>query len=127
MNIFIIFLLGLIIGSLVAWFFFRRRIAALGREAERLRRELKETEKCGTGIEEFRERQQARKEAAKGEILAALKERGVLKNEEIAELADISSATVVRYMDELEAEGKVSQEGTAGRSVVYRINASAGG
>ena len=90
-------LLGLATGSLVAWFFFRRRIAALGREAERLRRELKETEKCGAGIEEFRERQQARKEAAKGEILAALKERGVLKNEEIAELADISSATVVRY------------------------------
>ena len=48
----------------------------------------------------------------------------MLKNEEIAELADISSATVVRYMDELEAEGKVVQEGTAGRSVVYKINAS---
>lgn len=127
MNLFIALLLGFAIGSLVAWFFFRRRITALGREAERLRRELKETENCGVGIEEFRERQQARKEAAKGEILAALKERGVLKNEEIAELADISSATVVRYMDELEAEGKVSQEGKTGKSVVYRINTSVGG
>ena len=48
----------------------------------------------------------------------------MLKNEEIAELADISSATVVRYMDELEAEGKVSQEGKTGKSVVYRINTS---
>ena len=57
-------LLVLTIGSLVAWFFFRRRIAALGREAERLRRELKETERCGEGIEEFRERQQARREEA---------------------------------------------------------------
>ena len=90
-------LLGFTIGSLVAWFFFRRRIAALGREAERLRRELAETEKCGEGIEEFRERQQARREEAKGEILAALNERGVLKNEEIVELAGVSSATAVRY------------------------------
>ena len=38
-----------------------------------------------------------RVQGKKGEILAALKERGVLKNEEIAELVDISSATVVRY------------------------------
>ena len=115
------------VGSLVAWLFFRRRIAALGREAERLRRELKETERCGNGIEEFRKRQQVRKDEAKQKILAALGERGTMKNEDIAELADISSASVVRYMDELEAGGKVSQEGTAGRSVVYRINTSAGG
>ena len=67
------------------------------------------------------------KEEAKGEILAALKTRGSMKNEEIADLVNISSASVVRYMDELEKEGEVVQEGMAGRSVVYRLNTSASG
>jgi len=121
MNVFIALPLGLTIGFLAAWFFLHRRIAALEREEERLQRELAETERCGEGIEEFRERQRVRKEEAKGKILGALQAKGSLKNEEIAELADISSATVVRYMDELEKEGKVVQTGATGRNVVYRL------
>ena len=81
-------------------------------------------EECGQGLERFVERQQAKKEAAKGKIITALRAKGSLRNEEIAELAGISSATVVRYMDELEKEGNVEQEGKTGRSVIYRLNAS---
>ena len=70
------------------------------------------------------ERRNAKKEAAKAKIITALKARGSLKNEEIADLAKISSATVVRYMDELENERKVVQVGATGKSVVYRLNTS---
>lgn len=42
-----------------------------------------------------------------------------LSNEQIREVLRISERSVVRYMDELEKEGKVKQTGTTGRSVRY--------
>jgi len=86
--------------------------------------ELAEVEECGNGLERFAERRNAKKETAKAKIITALKARGSLKNEEIADLAEISSATVVRYMDELEQERRVVQEGATGKSVIYRLNTS---
>jgi len=123
---FLSFLLGALIGSAAMWFFVQEQCSTLKREndAQRkelgmLRKELAEVEECGQGLERFVERQQAKKEAAKGKIITALRAKVSLRNEEIAELAGISSATVVRYMDELEKEGKVAQVGKTGRSVVY--------
>ena len=123
--------LGFIVGTTAAWLLLRTLCSTLKKEngdlkkeLGMLRRELSETEQCGNGLERFTERHNAKKEAAKGKIVTALKAKGSLKNEEIAELAEISAATVVRYMDELEKEGKVAQEGRTGRSVTYRLNAS---
>jgi len=128
---FLSFLLGALLGSAAMWFFVQEQCSTLKRENDVqrkelgiLRKELAEVEECGQGLERFVERQQAKKEAAKGKIITALRAKGSLRNEEIAELAGISSATVVRYMDELEKEGKVEQEGKTGRSVIYRLNAS---
>ena len=44
-----------------------------------------------------------------------------LTNADIREALGISAASVVRYMDELEKEGKVEQVGDTGRGVAYRL------
>lgn len=63
----------------------------------------------------------AKKREHKEKIEAILKERGSLSNSDICEAIRISDRSVIRYMDELEREGKVEQVGNTGRSVTYRL------
>lgn len=65
-----------------------------------------------------------RKGANKRKILDLLAKEESAGNAEIAEALKVSPRTVVRYMDELEREGKVMQEGEIGRSVIYRLKSS---
>lgn len=44
-----------------------------------------------------------------------------LANADIREALQISERSVVRYMDELEKEGRVEQVGNTGRGVIYRL------
>ncbi len=64
--------------------------------------------------------QDAKKRENKEKILALPTERGELSNSDIRETLCISERSVVRYLDELEKEGKVEQVGSAGRGVTYR-------
>ena len=61
------------------------------------------------------------KEAHKQKILALLREQAKLSNSEIRTALKASSRSVVRYLDELEKEGKVEQVGTIGHAVTYRL------
>lgn len=63
----------------------------------------------------------AKKKERKENILALLSERKELSNSDIREALGMAERSVVRYLDELEKEGKVEQVGATGRSVVYRI------
>ena len=63
----------------------------------------------------------SQKEARKESVLALLHERGELGNSEIRAMLGVASRTAVRYLDELEAEGKVEQIGKIGHSVTYRL------
>ena len=65
--------------------------------------------------------QTARKNANKRKITDLLKERGELSNSAIRQALDISDRSVIRYLDELEKEGKVEQIGSTGRNVIYRL------
>ncbi|MDD5071784.1 MAG: winged helix-turn-helix transcriptional regulator [Patescibacteria group bacterium] len=65
--------------------------------------------------------QDAKKRENKEKTEALLKERGSLSNSDIREALGISDRSVIRYMDELEKEGKVEQVGSTGRGVVYRL------
>jgi predicted HTH transcriptional regulator len=65
------------------------------------------------------ERQQGEKAAHKQAILVAFANKQTLTNDELQALLGVSSATVVRYMDELEKEGKVRQVGPTGQNVYY--------
>ena len=63
----------------------------------------------------------SQKEARKQKALAMLREKGDLSNSEIRKELGISSRTDVRYLDELEAEGKLKQVGKIGHAVTYHL------
>ncbi|MBI2003680.1 MAG: winged helix-turn-helix domain-containing protein [Parcubacteria group bacterium] len=68
-----------------------------------------------------RSRPEEGKEENKKKILKLFESRSELSNSDIQEAFGFSDRSVVRYMDELEAEGKVEQIGDIGRGVVYRL------
>jgi len=72
-----------------------------------------------SGLADYQQKLQKKKEQAKAKIMQMLKEKGKISNSEVAKALNISSATVRRYFDELEAENKAKQVGQDGRSVVY--------
>ena len=63
----------------------------------------------------------SQKEARKQKALAMLREKGDLSNSDIRQALGVSSRTAVRYLDELEKEGKVEQVGVVGHAVTYRL------
>lgn len=67
------------------------------------------------------EKIQEGQEIKKQKIVAFLKEKGEIRNNDVEELLDVSDATATRYLDELESEGKIKQVGEEGRAVYYKI------
>jgi len=100
-------ILGIIIGVVVAVF----TLSAADRTREKV-----------VGVCKYVLGQSGQKERNKQQILAFLKTMdGQASNSEISEHLDVTGRTVVRYMDELEAAGEVSQVGETGRGVTYRL------
>ncbi len=54
-------------------------------------------------------------------VVSLLEEKSEVSNSEIRKTLGVSSMTAVRYMNELESEGRVEQVGKTGRSVIYRL------
>lgn len=71
---------------------------------------------CATALD-----QTVRKNANKEKVATLLAEKGELSNSDIREALGISDRSVIRYMDELEREGRVEQVGSTGRGVLYRL------
>ncbi|MFA6963511.1 MAG: HTH domain-containing protein [Patescibacteria group bacterium] len=90
---------GLVIGLLVGWFFRKPK----GKARENVRLSEAEREKAGN-IEK---------------INSYISSHSSVTNAEIAKLLGVSDATVVRYMDELEASGAVRQIGKTGIDAHY--------
>jgi len=61
------------------------------------------------------------KQARKQKIVDLLKQKREAGNEEIRKFLGVSSRTAVRYLDELEKQGRVEQIGRIGQSVTYRL------
>jgi predicted HTH transcriptional regulator len=100
-------ILGIIIGAVVTAFIFSI--------SDRTREKV-------VGVCKYVLGQSGQKERNKQQILAFLKTmNGQASNGEISENLDVSDRTVVRYMDELEAAGEVTQVGETGRGVTYRL------
>lgn len=81
----------------------------------------KKTRKQVAGICSSALDQTVRKSANKEKIIALLAQKGEASNSDIREALGISERSAVRYMDELEREGKVEQVGNTGRNVMYRL------
>jgi predicted HTH transcriptional regulator len=73
------------------------------------------------GICEAAIESKSKKEERKEKILVLLSERGGLSNAELREKLSVSATSVVRYMDELERDGKVEQVGDKGHAVSYKL------
>jgi len=63
----------------------------------------------------------SQKEARKQKALAMLADKPELSNSEIRKALGVSSRTAVRYLDELERDGKIEQVGAVGHAVTYRL------
>jgi predicted HTH transcriptional regulator len=114
MTTVIIFISGIFLGGLLMLLFVARR------EAKKHGTSIVEE---AVGICSAAFERTAEKEMRKQQALAFLLERGEAGNKELREALGVSAATAVRYMTELEEEGKVEQSGTTGTSVVYRPTA----
>jgi predicted HTH transcriptional regulator len=65
--------------------------------------------------------QTVRKNTNKEKILEFLQNKKEAGNDDIREHLGVSRRSAIRYLDELESEGKVEQVGNTGRSVIYRL------
>jgi len=98
------------------------RLRELGDEIRRLEQERKieqENLKQASGLNGYNEKLRRIKEERKGRILELIKEKGKVKNKQVAKALEISTATVTRYLEELRQENKVEQIGKVGRGVYY--------
>jgi len=85
------------------------------------RQKTKEAIGRGIGICEVAFESSTKKELNKNKILEILQNNGELSNTDVRKQLNVSDRTTVRYMDELEKEGKVKQVGEVGRSVAYKL------
>lgn len=88
---------------------------------QELRNKACEAAKQGAGICNFALDQSFNKKKNKEKIISLLLSKEPLSNEEIRESIKVSSRSVVRYLDELEKEGKVTNTANSGRGVTYKI------
>ncbi|MDP2637603.1 MAG: HTH domain-containing protein [Candidatus Levybacteria bacterium] len=82
---------------------------------------FKQAKKQAVGICNYTLDQSVRKNANLQKILELFASNKELTNESIRENLKVSNRSVVRYMDELEKQGKVKQIGNTGRSVTYKL------
>lgn len=69
---------------------------------------------------EFNVRKREEIEKNKEKILEEIKRVGEIANDGVEKILNVSDATATRYLEELEKEGKITQEGQ-GRGVMYRL------
>lgn len=72
------------------------------------------------GTNAFIEAQKRQKEIGKEQILELLEKRQKIQNNDVEQLLGVSDATATRYLQELEDEGKITQEGGT-KSAYYTI------
>ena len=97
MNQVSVFILGLIIGGVAVWFFNKRP----------------------AGKESLIEKQAQEKEEHKQKILDLVNGNSKVANNDVEKLLGVSDATAERYLNELEKEGVLKQEGNTGTKVFY--------
>jgi len=62
-----------------------------------------------------------RKEESKQKILKLFQKQERVTNNDVEKLLDVSDATATNYLEELEQEGVIIQQGKTGRGVFYTL------
>jgi len=91
------------------------------REAAALEREKEECLKMGEGLAEYNEKVQEKKEKIMAQILEMAKGGAKVSNREVAKKLGVARTSALRYLDELEKQGKLKQVGKTGVSVIYTL------
>ncbi|MFH0792326.1 MAG: DUF977 family protein [bacterium] len=103
----------LIIISLGVWVSFLlkkiKELEARGKSAEAGREEI---ETVGRALAERNQAARAKIEESKNRIMALLQDKGRITNDEAQKELGVSDATATRYLDELEKDGKIIQQGS---------------
>lgn len=81
--------------------------------------EIRVPRRASSAIAAVNAERSRRKRAAERRILAAVKARGTLVNDDVQELLAVSDATATRYLESLERRGAIRQIGRTGKSVRY--------
>ena len=122
----IIFVVGVVVGGGVVWVLVGRKARKLQEEMrtqlERTEKEREEEERCAAqskGLEEYNQKLAERKEKLKSRILQLFDHAKEITNSDVGEALNIPSRSAVRYLEELEQEGKIRQVGDIGRGVRY--------
>ncbi|MFH0923102.1 MAG: winged helix-turn-helix domain-containing protein [Candidatus Falkowbacteria bacterium] len=118
MNPFLYLLTGLILGAGVVWVWQKIKIKKPAGDMRPVAREKSEAEAIGGGLAEFNQISQEKKKGKKDKIMVALQERGRITNDATQALLGVSDATATRYLDELEQEEKILQQGI-GKGIFY--------
>src|SRR3989338_6322971 len=120
MNYFEIILVLIIVGMVVWVWCLLKDKKENEKEILAMEKEKNELDDFGAGLEEYNKKMQEKKEQAKEKIMGLLKNKDKTSNQDAVKLLGISSATSVRYLDELEKEGRIKQVGKTGKKVFYQ-------
>ena len=101
MHSIIYLILGIIIGILISQLFRKKG-------------------KIPESVKAFSQAQSRKKQKNKDAIVARIRAKGRIANNEIEQMLGVSDATATNYLDELEQEGIIAQKGQ-GRSVYYEL------
>ena len=122
----IIFVVGVVVGGGVVWVLAGRKARKIEEETrkqlERTEKEREEEERClaqSKGLEEYNQKLAERKEKLKSRIFQLFDHAKEITNSDVGEALNIPSRSAVRYLEELEQEGKIRQVGDIGRGVRY--------
>ena len=121
MNYIYLVLILVIIGMGIWIWYLLRNIKEGEREVLAVEKERDEYTEMGKGLSDYNQKLQEKKNLAKDKILEIFKTKKKISNNDVVRLLEISSATAVRYLDELEKEGKAKQVGKTGRKVFSTI------
>ena len=132
MNLYIIFVVGIGVGIVAGggavWILVGqnagKREKETQKELERMEKEHREEEQCvvqSKGLEEYNQKLAERKEKLKSQILELFSGKKEITNSDVGDALAIPSRSAVRYLEELEQEGKIRQVGDVGRGVRYEI------
>ena len=77
------------------------------------------SQKNSGGLERAHQAKREQKEKAKTQIMALFERQEKITNDQVQELLSVSDATATNYLDELEKEGKIRQNGSTGKWVYY--------
>lgn len=117
------FVVGVLFGSGLAWFFLHKEIRWLRYELDLQEKELDAEEELASGFTDFNQELQQIKATRKLSIIDALKDTDELSTSYFADYFGISNRTVVRYMNELEEENKLERTSSTGRNTRWRLRA----